>query len=207
MCLAIPGRVLSIDGDDPAFGTAHVDFSGVEKTVNLAYTPDIVAGEFVLAHVGFAVRRVDQEEAVRMHEMGIACSILEAVQRERERYPGKRVSKVGVRIGQFAGEQPGTLLHYEGDALKGLPGKPSVHKLGFADLIIALKLLEESPQEVVVIGVQPLSTEWSAELTAPVRDALPALLDAVIEQLDVWNNNRSLTLAARKDAFVTEPRP
>jgi hypothetical protein len=38
-----------------------------------------------------------------MHEMGIACSILEAVQRERAFYPGQRVSKVGVRIGLFAG--------------------------------------------------------------------------------------------------------
>jgi hydrogenase maturation protease len=90
-----------------------------------------------------------------------------------------------------AGQQPGTLMRYEGNALGGLPGKPSVHQLGFADLMIALKLLEESPQEVVVIGVQPLSTEWSAELTAPVRDALPALLDAVIEQLDIWRSSGS----------------
>ena len=52
--------------------------------------------------------------------------------------------------------------------------------------MIALKLLGESPEEVVVLGVQPLSTEWSAELTAPVRDALPPLVDAVIEQLEIW---------------------
>jgi Hydrogenase/urease nickel incorporation, metallochaperone, hypA/HupF/HypC family len=71
--------------------------------VNLAYTPEVLARDFILAHVGFAVRRVEEEEAARMHEMGIACSILEAVQREREFYPGQRVSKVGVRIGEFAG--------------------------------------------------------------------------------------------------------
>ena len=38
-----------------------------------------------------------------MHEMGIACSILEAVEKELLRYPGCRATKVGVRIGQFAG--------------------------------------------------------------------------------------------------------
>ena len=68
-----------------------------------------------------------------------------------------------------AGQPPGALVRYEGNALAGLPGKPSVHQLGFADLMIAMKLLDESPPELVVLGVQPLSTEWSAELTAPVR--------------------------------------
>ncbi len=85
-----------------------------------------------------------------------------------------------------AGERPGTLMRFEGEALDGLPGRPSVHQLGFADLMIALKLLEASPEEVVVMGIQPLSTEWSAELTAPVRAALPRLVEAVIEQLDIW---------------------
>ena len=96
-----------------------------------------------------------------------------------------------------AGERPGTVMRFEGKALDGLPGKPSVHQLGFADLMIALKLLDDSPEDVVVIGVQPLSTEWSPELTAPVRKALPALLDAVIGQLEKWNSNRSLTIAAQ----------
>jgi hypothetical protein len=44
MCLAIPGRILSIEGEDPAFRTAQVDFCGVQRTVNLAYTPQVLAG-------------------------------------------------------------------------------------------------------------------------------------------------------------------
>ena len=60
------------------------------------------------------------------------------------------------------GEPPGTLVRLEGKALEDLPGKASVHQLGFADLMVALKLLGESPAEIVVFGVQPLSTEWSA---------------------------------------------
>ena len=84
------------------------------------------------------------------------------------------------------GEPPGTLIRLEGDAIEKLPGKPSVHQLGFADLMIAMKLLGDSPEEVVVIGVQPQSTEWSVDLTAPVRDSLNKLLAVVIAQLDSW---------------------
>ena len=84
------------------------------------------------------------------------------------------------------GEQPGTLIRLEGSAVENLPGKPSVHQLGFADLMIALKLLGESPEEVVVIGVQPQSTDWSAELTATVRESLDGLLTVVVAQLKSW---------------------
>jgi Zn finger protein HypA/HybF involved in hydrogenase expression len=44
-----------------------------------------------------------------MHEMGVACSVLEAVHRELQRYPGQRASKVGLRIGEFAGVDPESL--------------------------------------------------------------------------------------------------
>jgi hydrogenase maturation protease len=84
------------------------------------------------------------------------------------------------------GEQPGTLIRLEGTALDRLPGKPSVHQLGFADLMVALKLLDAAPHEVVVMGVQPLSTEWSAELTPPVTDGLDRLIGVVVEQLASW---------------------
>jgi hydrogenase maturation protease len=85
------------------------------------------------------------------------------------------------------GEAPGTMVRLEGKALDNLPGKPSVHQLGFADLMVALELLGELPEEVVLLGVQPLSTEWSAELTAPVRESLGPLSDVVIEQLQLWS--------------------
>jgi len=84
------------------------------------------------------------------------------------------------------GEKPGTLVRIEGKALQHLPGKASVHQLGFADLMVALELLGESPEEVVLLGVQPLSTDWGTELTAPVRDALSNLPDVVVEQLLQW---------------------
>jgi hydrogenase maturation protease len=85
-----------------------------------------------------------------------------------------------------AGEAPGTLLRLEGKAIENLPGKASVHQLGFADLMVALALLGESPKQIVLLGVQPLSTEWGTELTPPVWEALNRLPDLVVEQLLLW---------------------
>jgi len=96
------------------------------------------------------------------------------------------------------GEAPGTLVRVEGKALRNLPGKASVHQLGFADMMVALELLGELPEEIVLFGVQPLSTEWSAELTSPVREALGPLLEAVIEQLKAWSAGRGTDARERE---------
>ncbi len=90
-----------------------------------------------------------------------------------------------------ADEKPGTLLRLEGAAIENLPGKPSVHQLGFADLMISLKLLGEAPKEIVVLGVQPESTAWSAELTPLVFNSLGALSSLVVEQLLSWRSIES----------------
>ena len=56
---------MNILGDDPAFRSGSVDFCGVRKTINLAFTPEVQPGDFVLVHVGFAISRIDGEEAAR----------------------------------------------------------------------------------------------------------------------------------------------
>ena len=67
MCLAVPGRVLEIaDGGDAAFRVGKVDFGGIRKEVNLAYTPEAEVGKYVLVHVGFAISVIDEEEAQRV---------------------------------------------------------------------------------------------------------------------------------------------
>jgi hydrogenase expression/formation protein HypC len=68
MCLAVPGKIVSISGDDPWTRTANVSFGGVIKEVNLAYLPDVQVGDYVIVHAGFALSQVDEEEAVRMFE-------------------------------------------------------------------------------------------------------------------------------------------
>ncbi len=64
MCLAIPGRVLSISGSG-AVRTGRVSFGGIVKEVNLAYVPQAAVGDYVMVHVGFALSVVDEAEAVR----------------------------------------------------------------------------------------------------------------------------------------------
>lgn len=74
MCLAVPGRIVSItegtgDGDLAQMGrTGDVEFSQVVKKISLAYVPDAVVGDYVLVHVGFAISKVDEEEAMAVFE-------------------------------------------------------------------------------------------------------------------------------------------
>lgn len=68
MCLAVPGQILSIDGDDPILRTGRVDFGGVVKQINLAFAPDAAIGDYVLVHVGFAIAVIDEQEAGRVFE-------------------------------------------------------------------------------------------------------------------------------------------
>jgi hydrogenase expression/formation protein HypC len=63
MCLAVPGRVVSVTETD---GTtmAEVDFGGLRKEVCLAYIPDVQVDEYVIVHVGFAIQRLDEKSAL-----------------------------------------------------------------------------------------------------------------------------------------------
>ena len=62
MCLALPGKILSINHDQP-LTMADVDFSGIKKSVCLAYTPDAKVGEYVIVHVGFAITILNEKAA------------------------------------------------------------------------------------------------------------------------------------------------
>ena len=68
MCLAIPGKVVSISGDDPLTRMGKIDFSGVIKQASLAYVPEVVVGDYVIVHVGFALSKVDEAEAAKVFE-------------------------------------------------------------------------------------------------------------------------------------------
>ncbi len=68
MCLAVPGQILSIAGDEPLLRTGRVSFGGVVKEVSLAYVPEARTGDYVMVHVGFALSVVDEAEALRVFE-------------------------------------------------------------------------------------------------------------------------------------------
>ena len=63
MCLAVPGKIVSIEGDDPLLRSGKVDFAGAVKQINLAYVPEARIGDYVLVHVGFAISTIDEAEA------------------------------------------------------------------------------------------------------------------------------------------------
>lgn len=68
MCLAVPGRILSVEGNDPLLRSGRVDFAGVVKDVNLAFVPEAAIGDYVLVHVGIALQVIDEAEARQVFE-------------------------------------------------------------------------------------------------------------------------------------------
>jgi hydrogenase expression/formation protein HypC len=68
MCLGIPGKVVEIRDDGP-LRMARVDFGGVRKEACLAYVPEVQLGDYVIVHVGFAISRLDEEEAQKTLEL------------------------------------------------------------------------------------------------------------------------------------------
>ena len=59
MCLGVPGKVISQIGD-----LAEVDFGGVTREVSLLLCPEVQEGDYVLVHVGFAIQRLEEQEAL-----------------------------------------------------------------------------------------------------------------------------------------------
>ena len=64
MCIAIPGRVVEVD-----YPYAVVDFKGTKRKIRVDLLDDVKAGDWVLVHVGFAIQKVDEEEAKKTVEM------------------------------------------------------------------------------------------------------------------------------------------
>ena len=68
MCLAIPGKLVEITIDPAGVKMGRANFGGIVKQVCLEYTPEVEAGDYVLVHVGFALSKVDENEAARTYQ-------------------------------------------------------------------------------------------------------------------------------------------
>ena len=68
MCLAIPGRITELISDEGLARVGKVNFSGIVKEINLSYVPEAVVGDYVIVHVGVAISRVDEQEALKVFE-------------------------------------------------------------------------------------------------------------------------------------------
>ena len=69
MCLAIPGKLIDITEDSNGVKMGRANFGGIVKQVCLEYTPEVNPGDYVLVHVGFALNKVDEEEAERTYKL------------------------------------------------------------------------------------------------------------------------------------------
>jgi hydrogenase expression/formation protein HypC len=74
MCLAIPGQIISIDDSNPEMKMAKVRFGEVFRDICIQWLTDVSVGDYILAHVGMALSKVDEEDAKftldALHEMG-----------------------------------------------------------------------------------------------------------------------------------------
>ncbi len=84
------------------------------------------------------------------------------------------------------GAAPGTLKSFQGEAIARLPTSKSVHLLGLSDLINAMVLMDAPSMEMVLLGIQPESTDWGTVLTAKIEAAQSSLLEAALEQIARW---------------------
>lgn len=66
MCLGVPGKILTINDNAPPLSEGHVQFGGIRKTVNLSFVPDAQVGDYVIVHAGFAISRINEDEAQRV---------------------------------------------------------------------------------------------------------------------------------------------
>lgn len=88
MCLGIPGKVVSIVGDDLLYMVGKIDFGGILKEISLAYVPEVQVGEYVIVHAGFAISVIDEEEAMQvfdyLKEMGELAALDDAAAAQSE---------------------------------------------------------------------------------------------------------------------------
>jgi hydrogenase expression/formation protein HypC len=68
MCLGVPGKVIEIQSNAAGVTMGKVDFAGVVKEICLAYVPEVKLGEYIIAHAGFAINTLDEQEAREVFE-------------------------------------------------------------------------------------------------------------------------------------------
>ena len=95
MCLAIPGKILETHREHEML-MAKVQFGGITKRICLEYVPEAQVGDYVLVHVGFALARIDEEEAKRIFEMLEAIGGLDELTDPAEAPPLYRKIEPGV---------------------------------------------------------------------------------------------------------------
>ena len=104
-----------------------------------------------------------------------------------------------------AGLSPASVRLYEGRQVPAaLSQKFSVHQIGLQDLLFALSITGEAPEEICLVGVQPLKVEMGLELSPQVNVAMPALIAAVMGKLESWGARPSCKQQAASNKYKNE---
>jgi hydrogenase expression/formation protein HypC len=85
MCLGVPGKILSIEANPLGMTMGKVSFGGVAKEVCLAYTPEAEVGDYVIVHAGFALNKLDEQEA---QEVFALLAEMQEAELRAELWPG-----------------------------------------------------------------------------------------------------------------------
>lgn len=83
MCLAVPGKIISINGNDPVARLGQVSFGGICREVSLAFVPEANIGDYVIVHVGFALSKIDEQEALDVFEHLRKFEMLDELQEDQ----------------------------------------------------------------------------------------------------------------------------
>lgn len=74
MCLAVPGKIISIDNSDPELKMAKVKFGEITKDICIQWVKDVTEGDYIIAHIGTALSKLDEADAkavlIALNEMG-----------------------------------------------------------------------------------------------------------------------------------------
>lgn len=82
MCLAVPGKIISIDDSDPDLKMAKVKFGGAIQDICIQWLDDVTIGDYVMAHIGTALSKVDEEDAKIMLDSLTAMGDIDPVNNE-----------------------------------------------------------------------------------------------------------------------------
>ena len=91
MCLAIPGKILDTD-EIAGLRIGRVQFGGITRKAYLDYVPEAMPGDYVMVHVGFAIAKLDEAEALRAFDLMDRMGLLDEELGAEPEIPGRRVT-------------------------------------------------------------------------------------------------------------------
>jgi hydrogenase expression/formation protein HypC len=107
MCLAVPGKILETKEENGS-RLGRVQFGGITRLVQLDFVPEAEVGDYVIVHVGFALSKVNAEEAQRTYQMLEEMGMLDETQDSafRSQDSGSETQDSGVRIQDPGSPEP-----------------------------------------------------------------------------------------------------